>query len=241
MKNLKPNSQRAKTAITLIWIVLVVEIISLISGYFQYNLMQTALQGGFISDETASANDTREQLIGLVYLIVYIFSSITFIQWFSRAVYNLQQKAPHLSFSAGHAVISWFIPVINLFRPYDIMNELYVKTKELVIEKGGHMKINLNTSKLSWWWSLWLINIFLMQFILRYFSKAETIDEFTEATITGMIGNIIGILLALITIKIIRDYSNIEHLLIEVDDPCQAETTSIIRATKKSCQVNLQD
>ena len=85
MENLKPNGQRAKYVITLIWIVLALEIVSLISGYFQYDLLQTAANGGEISAETATANDTREQIIGIVYLIAYIISAVTFIQWFRRA------------------------------------------------------------------------------------------------------------------------------------------------------------
>ncbi len=46
MKNLKPNGQRAKNAITLIRIVLAIEIASLISGYFQYNLLQSVEYSG---------------------------------------------------------------------------------------------------------------------------------------------------------------------------------------------------
>lgn len=46
MGKLKPNGQRAKNAITLIWIVLALEIVSLISGYFQYDLLQTAANSG---------------------------------------------------------------------------------------------------------------------------------------------------------------------------------------------------
>ena len=73
MEDLKPNEQRAKNAITLIWIVLALEIASLISGYFQYDLLQTAANGGVISTETATANDTREQLIGIIFNSIHYF------------------------------------------------------------------------------------------------------------------------------------------------------------------------
>lgn len=48
MNEIKPNGQRAKVAIILIWIMLVLEVISLISGYLQYNLLQIAVNGGEI-------------------------------------------------------------------------------------------------------------------------------------------------------------------------------------------------
>ena len=148
MENLKPNGQRAKNAITLIWIVLALEIISLISGYFQYDLLQTVANGGEISTETATANETREQMIGIIYLIAYIISAITFIQWFRRAYFNLHLKVNHLSHTEGWAAGSWFVPIISLYRPYQIMKEIYQETKELLIEKGIDFKQSFSTSAL---------------------------------------------------------------------------------------------
>ncbi len=91
-EKLRPNEQRAKNAIVLIWIILALEIASLISGYFQYDLLNTVANGGEISTETANANDSREQIVGIIYMIAYIISGIMFIQWFRRAYYNLHQK-----------------------------------------------------------------------------------------------------------------------------------------------------
>lgn len=69
MEKLRPNGQRAKNAVNLIRIVLVFEIISLISGCLQYDLLQIIANGGEISMETVTANDTRQQIIGIFYLI----------------------------------------------------------------------------------------------------------------------------------------------------------------------------
>lgn len=218
MENLKPNKQRAKNAITLIWIVLVLEITSLISGYFQYNLLQIAANGGEISTESATSNDTREQLIGIIYMIVYIISAVTFIQWFRRAYFNLHLKVNHLSHTEGWAAGSWFVPILSLYRPYQIMKELYHETKELVVKKGLSVNDNFTPNYLGWWWTLWIIDNLIGQSIFRFSMNAESIDELTTSTIASVIGNIIGIPLALITIKVIKDYANVELLLIEIKD-----------------------
>ncbi len=224
MENLRPNEQRAKNAITLIWIVLALEIISLISGYFQYDLLQTVAKGGEISNETATANDTREQLIGVIYMIVYIISAVTFIKWFRRAYFNLHQRVNHLSQTEGWAAGSWFVPIVSLYRPYQIMKELYQETKELLVKNGLGVNENFTTNSLGWWWTLWIINNFIGQFVTRYSLKAESIDELTTSTIASMFSNIIGIPLALITVKVIKDYSNVEPLLNEIRE--DEETTT---------------
>lgn len=222
MEILRPNGQRARNAITLIWIVLVLELISIISSYFQYNLLQTINNGGVISDELISENDTREQVIAFIYLIVYIISAVTFIQWFRRAYFNLHQKVNHLKLSEGWAAGSWFVPILSLYRPYKIMEELYQETINLFNSKGIPIYSNLTTSSLSLWWSLWIINNLFGQILFRYSMKAESIDELSLMSIGSIIENIIGIPLALITIKVIKDYSNVEqmlHSIKEVEEP----------------------
>lgn len=223
MKNLRPNGQRAKNAITLIWVILALEIISFISSYFQYDLLQTAANGGEVSTEWANTNDKREQILGIIYLIASVISAMTFIQWFRRAYYNLNLKVGHLAQTEDWAAIGWFVPFICLYTPYLIMKELYQKTKELLDKNGEHLYEIFSTRALGWWWALWIINNAFGQFVFRYSMKAESIEELTTSTIASMVGNIIGIPLALITIKIIKDYSNVEPHLLEQEDE---ETTA---------------
>ena len=218
MENLRPNEQRAKNAITMIWFVFALEIVSLISGYMQYDLLQFAANGGEISTDTANVNDTREQIIAILYLIVYIISGVTFIQWFRRAYFNLHIRVNRLSHSEGWAAGSWFVPVINLFRPYQIMKELYHETINLLVKKGFIANDSLSTEYLGPWWALWIINNFLGQAVFRSSINSSTVDELINSTLLNMFGNLIGIPLALITIKVIKDYSKIEPMLHEIKD-----------------------
>ncbi|UAY51042.1 DUF4328 domain-containing protein [Ferruginibacter albus] len=218
MEDLRPNVQRAKNAVTLLWIVLALEIISLISGYFQYKLLKVVANGGEISMNTANANDIRERIIAILYLIVFIISTVTFIQWFRRAYYNLHLKVYHLSFTEGWAAGSWFAPVICLYRPYQIMKELYQQTIDLLTRKGLLLHQSLTTNALGWWWALWIINNLLGQFVFRYSLKAETVDELIVSTVAGIVSNIIGIPLALLAIKVVKDYSSVEPLLNEIKE-----------------------
>lgn len=223
MEKMRPNGQRAKIAIMLIWTVLTIEIISILSDYLQYDLLQTVANGGQISNETATDNDLRQKIIAIIYLVTYIISGFTFIQWFRRAYYNLHLKAETLSFTEGWAAGCWFVPFISLYRPNQIMKELYVETKSLLTKKQENSTLNLNTQFIRWWWALWLIASFLGQFVFRYSLNAESLEELTTATIASIIASIIGIPLAIITIKIIKDYSEVELLFCKVYDDIDQE------------------
>lgn len=219
MKELKPNDQRAKSAIALIWIVLVLEIVNLISSYMQYDLLQTIVNGGFVSEEVAEANDMRESVLGLIYFVVHIISAIVFIMWFRRAYFNLHQKVNTLAYSEGWAAGGWFVPIISLYRPYQIMKEIYIETKKLFIKNGISERVEYSTSNLGWWWTLWIISAFVGQFVFRFALKsADTIDNLMIITVSQMALSVLGVPLALITSKIIKDYSKVEPLLAEISN-----------------------
>ncbi|MEI6852311.1 MAG: DUF4328 domain-containing protein [Bacteroidota bacterium] len=228
MGNVRPNQQRAKTAMILIWIVLGLEVVSFISAYFQLDLLQYAKDGGYISMDTANANDAREQIIAIIYLIAYIASGVTFIMWFRRAYYNLHQKYDLLSQTEGWAAGCWFVPIVSLYRPFQIMKEMHTVTRELLVGKEISLTKDLRTSYLGWWWALWIISGVLGQIVFRFSWHAENISDVTLSTIAGMIGNILGVPLALITIKIIKDYSDVEPLLSEIVDEEKSLTPTAI-------------
>lgn len=78
------------------------------------------------------------------------------------------------------------------------------------------VKENLNTSFLNIWWTLWIINNLFGQFVFRYSLRAETLNELTGRTTASIINNLIGIPLALITLKVINNYADVEPLLHEI-------------------------
>ena len=216
MQDLKPNEQRSQNAILLIWIALAMNCISLISSYFQYDLLQTAANGGEISTEFATSNDNREQAIGIIQIIVFAVSALTFIQWFRRAYFNLHLRVNRLSHSEGWAAGCWFVPIVNLFRPYQIMKELFQATHLFLKKNEAHTREHLSMPSLGLWWIFWIINWFVGRFVFKYSMKAETIEELTRSTIAQLISNAIGIVLAIITINIITEYSKLELVMHKV-------------------------
>jgi len=135
MEQLRSNEKRAKLAILLIWFSMSADILSLISGYLQHDLLTSAANGAAVTIESAQANDSREKFMGIVTFCVFVVSGITFIQWFRRAYYNLQSRVNYLEFSEGWAAGSWFVPIVCLYKPYHMMLELYRKTDDYLDEK----------------------------------------------------------------------------------------------------------
>ena len=209
---LKPNQKRSKIASTLIWICLIVYLFSFFSSFLQYRLLTQISIGIQIADDILEQNDVREQLIMLVTFIVNIISAVTFIQWFRRAYFNLHSLVPNLTFTEGWAAGSWFVPMISFFRPYQIMVELYNTTIEKLEERKLIENKNFNISFLKLWWALWIF-VSIIDLKRLVISRTDMIDSLLKNTIIDMFQCIVYIPLSLLTIKVIKEYSNFENIL----------------------------
>jgi hypothetical protein len=214
MNYLKPNQQRSKTAIILILIIMALDIIGLISNVFEYLLLEKAAEFGISPDE-AYANDLRQRIIGILYLIAFITSIVTFILWFRRAYANLTLAYGKLNHDEGWAAGAWFVPILSLYRPYQMMKELYQKTAALLNEKLHAYYIEFTF--LGLWWTLWIVGNVVGNISTRYALRAETIDELTISSIINIVSDFVAIISALLTVKVIRDYSKMENLLTEIN------------------------
>ncbi len=217
MDDVKSNVTRGMVAQSLIWIVMVVELVSLVSDYFQYVLLQDAVNGNGISANAADANDTRQRMIGIVYLLVYIVSGITFILWFRRAYYNLHTQVALLQHGEGWAAGGWFVPIVSWWRPLQIMREMYVETQHLFTQRVSNYSGNISTVLLGWWWTLWIVEGVMGQISFQLSRHTTTVDDFVTSTTWSMISSVVALPLALITIKIIYDYAKVEHLMFALE------------------------
>lgn len=210
---IRPNDQRAKWAIILLAIILVLDIISLTSSYLQLNLLKQLKEGVFVSDAKISANDTREQIIGIFYIIAFVISGVVFIQWFRRAYYNLQLRTGNCEHSDAWAAGAWFVPILSLFRPYNIMVELWEKTTDLINEKSN---ANLSRSKflIGLWWFLWIVSNYIGKYILKNAFNNKTIEDYINQTSVSIFDSAFSIPLAIVTIMMVRAYSKREAMLI---------------------------
>jgi hypothetical protein len=215
-KSIRPNFERAKWAQNLIWVVLGVQIMSIISSYLQYELIHSLNTHEIITNNELEANDLREGIIGILYLAAYITSAIVFIQWFRRAYYNLSLRIK-CQYTEGWAAGGWFVPFISLFYPYRIMSELQEKTTRLINQKSKH-KIENNTGVIiGIWWTLWIISNFIGQYAFKAAMKSDTLESLEDSTIADMILGVIDIPMGILAVMLIASWSKKEEQLLELE------------------------
>lgn len=212
----RPNHKRAQIAQYFILAVMATEILSIGSSYLQLLLLDSVLNGEEVTDMMIDSNDTREQWMGITYTIFFVISAFTFIQWFRRAYFNLSFRTK-ITHSEGWAAGSWFIPFINLIRPYRIMMELSSKTTQLINSKTAAFTSN-NGTLIGIWWTLWIIGNFAGKLLTRAGNDADTIEGLQHMTRIDIGLSAFMIPLSIVAIYVIKTYSQKEERLNELEN-----------------------
>lgn len=212
MNSLLPNKSRAKAAIIMLWVMLVISVISIFSSVAEISTLND-IKKGIATDAQIAANDSRESLIAIIYLIAWIISAATFIRWFHRAYQNLSTITNATSKPPKSAISCWFIPFANLAVPRMIMGELWQKSEDVLAKRSGETAQSLSTNLLSLWWTLFIVMGVTAQIASKMYMRAEYADQYISADRIYIFSEVIGVIAAYVTIKMIKTYSQKEDAL----------------------------
>lgn len=88
--------------------------------------------------------------VGITIGLTYLVSVVIYCKWKYRSYRNLQAFSDEGGlYSPGWAVGYYFVPIMNLFRPFQIM-------RELLNRSAGHPASN-SSGLVNWWWGLFFL------------------------------------------------------------------------------------
>lgn len=142
-------------------------------------LAGTSAQDYGLSDDV----DRSEAAFSLARLIAYgvqLVCCVFFLVWLFRAYRNLTALgAEPLRFSDVWAIAGWFVPVMALFRPKQIMNDTWRASDPALAPRPRQIDWEqaVPPGILAWWWGLFLVGGWLDGFGLRKLGDWATISE----------------------------------------------------------------
>lgn len=213
-EQLRDNSQRSKLIINVFIAICIINLSAVISGYFEYDLLQRISIGGNYTEDEISINDLRQAAIGIMQSALYIASIILFLNWFRRAYWNLHQLNEYKpEYKDSMAVWSFVIPFVNLYRPYKIIKEIVLGLKQKLSQLNANYSSSTNNSILGFWWAIFLITNYVGQFAFKAMMKGETIEQLITASQAYLISDSLDIIAALITAMMIKEVAKDEQMV----------------------------
>lgn len=117
---------RAQWAIYLLAAGIVMALLAAGSSYMQIGLLSRVVAGEHITRAEAIANARRLLVIVLSRFFVFLVTVVLFLMWLHRVYRNLPALGVrHPEYSPSWAVGCFFVPYINLVRPFQIVGEIW--------------------------------------------------------------------------------------------------------------------
>lgn len=103
--------------------------------------------------------------------LLLLISAGVFIAWFFQAYKNLRRLGvQNMRYGNGWAIGSWFVPILSLFRPKQIANDIWRGSERGTDVQAGWKQVPV-PPLVHWWWGL-----FLAQGLLFYVGE-QTIES----------------------------------------------------------------
>jgi hypothetical protein len=180
-----PASGRATMAIGLTVVSIVLQVALVLSLIMQILMLQGVLATGNLDPATAASNDQRQVGVAVATMICMFANFIALLVWIYPAQKNLPALQPTwpLEISPGWAVGWFFVPIMNLFRPFQAMRQLWNESDPEQLQIGPNRTDILLPPPpvvlVGWWWGLRIVS----GIAGRVFARAEGGE-----TIEGLIG-----------------------------------------------------
>jgi len=163
------------------------------------------LQAGQLASQedleaAGAANDFRQFIVGVAQFAVFAISAVLSLRWIYRANLNAWRLgAEGMQYSPGWAIGYFFIPILNLWKPYQAFKEIWRASAN-----PKHWKSVTATALLPAWWTLLLVSGYLSQAALRIGVRAEDLPTSMLANVLSLASDVAEIPLDVVFILLIR-------------------------------------
>jgi hypothetical protein len=127
--------------------------------------------------------------------------------WISRSYRNLPAlSSSPCTYSPGWAIGAFFVPFLNLVRPFQIVRELWhLSDSSSTVTTARTAGQKLPTPPIvGWWWGVWLVSGLLGQAVWRFSWRAITLQEILTAAYITIASEVVGIVAAVLAISLVR-------------------------------------
>jgi hypothetical protein len=200
-----PMGRVARWATILLAAIVVLDVVAALSDLAEIRLLDRIIEGEPVSDSEADASDTRQAVVGAIQFVVYAATAFIFIRWFRRAYRNLAPLgAEEPRFKSWWTIGGWFIPIWNVFRPKQLLNDIWRGSDPRLAPRTDAWRDGGVPGFFLLWWLLWIASTYADQVALRLAFTGDTPDELRSGSIAYLVTDAVDAVLALLAIAVVR-------------------------------------
>ncbi|MBN3932583.1 DUF4328 domain-containing protein [Streptomyces verrucosisporus] len=205
----------ATVTVALLGVVVASDLFAILAGSrFAGLLEQEARSSWYGSGGALESAESLYSAAGVVQLAALVAAGIPFLMWFHRSRLNAQTfDAASQRMGAGWAVGGWFVPVVNLWFPKKIANDIWDASTPP--GPDGTVRERLPGGLLNCWWLLWLLTCVIGGIAAEGYEDAWSLGEIEGAVSFYLFADGVDILAAVLAILVVHRVTAMQHALQE--------------------------
>ena len=215
----RDTSRLTRWVVRLLYVQIFVGAMSLVSGIFEFQLLQDFHSGLYVSRDQmmadAEANDVRQGFVATLSAIVFVVGGIAILRWIYFANANAARlSGRQMQYSPAGSVGWYFVPIVNLWKPFQAMKEIWQASAAC-----GHDLLAKAPSYLNAWWFLWLFNGALGNLAMRLSLETKTMDDLLFASVVNMASDVVAIPLSMVFMTVVKEIAQLQDTCRESVEP----------------------
>jgi Domain of unknown function (DUF4328) len=206
----RPIERRARWTLAFLALGVAVDAVALWSGIVERSLLDKAAAGELVDASDANASDRRQAIVGGTQGIVFLITVVLFLAWFYRCYANIEALgAQWPRYGKGWAVGGWFVPILNVWRPKQIANDIWrASDPSLPADVGTGWRGAHVPAFLLVWWLAYQVASSLYNGAFRFNIRASEPSEYLSGNAIYLAadtaGLVSGLLAALVVYRMTR-------------------------------------
>lgn len=188
-----PTAGLARAVVIALCFALLADVSGVGAALLRFGLLAKIATGQHTQAEIQS-NDAFYSACALFQVLTMVAAGIVFCVWFHRSYRNLRAFGNLTTYTPGWAPGSFFVPIVNLVRPFQIAKEIW--TKSAPIESGS--------GPVGLWWALFISSSILSNIGARLAISASDSESLRTATGVGLLSDALSIGAGLLAIQMVR-------------------------------------
>jgi hypothetical protein len=214
----EPLAGRRRGVTITFGVLVVVNVVAVLFSIADLNLLDRLESGELVGDNEIDAHDTRIAVVGLVQTLAYLVCAIAFIRWLRAAYRNVDLLSPGVRrYGHGWAIGAWFVPFLNLWRPKQIINDVWRGS-------GTPTDYGRPPVLLLAWWLSWVAGLILGRLAVNSALEQDTIDELRTADFWYIVSDSWDLANALMAVSVVRYLTRrLDHRAAALAQPATTE------------------
>jgi hypothetical protein len=204
--------------------VIVIDVVAIGSGVPYLRYLQSLDPQAVVAELDLVASESVYGLVGLAQFVSLLVAACFFIRWFQVAYANVERLSGRATaHHPGWVIWGFFVPVMNLFRPQQLMREIWDATYLRCVDEPSRVGPTLPADRVNLWWGFFLFGTVIGNVGGRLSWRAVTAADEIPVTVVLLAADCVEVVAGVAAVALVRSVTQMQQPFVSDGGPALSD------------------